>query len=188
MPTSRTFAVGPFNAPGTAFTGPLYKFHMWLGGAEIAAVALGVARAALDDFIVHAATKVPSYTNGALADHAMTQDHVGRAAALIGAGRADLHATVDEVYRYFDGGGSYDPLRLAPVQLAACHAVEAASNAVGLLHAVAGTSGIRAEHRFERHLRDVHTIEQHTLASAARYQSVGQLLLGKQSDWMFFYL
>ena len=31
-------------------------------------------------------------------------------------------------------------------------------------------------------------IAQHALASAARYESLGQMLLGKQSDWLFFYL
>jgi indole-3-acetate monooxygenase len=188
VPERRTFPVGPFGSPGSAFTGPLYKFHMWLGGAEIGAVALGVARAALDDFTAHTSARVPSYTTRAVADRAVAQDHVGRAAALVGAGRAYVHVAVDEAYRYFESGGSYDPTRLIPVQLAACHAVEAASRAVDLLHAVAGTSGIRAEYRLERHLRDIHTIEQHTLAAAARYESTGQLLLGKQSDWMFFYL
>jgi hypothetical protein len=53
---------------------------------------------------------------------------------------------------------------------------------------VAGTSGIRAENGLERHFRDVHTIAPHTLASAARYESIGQMFLGKQSDWRFFYL
>ena len=77
---------------------------------------------------------------------------------------------------------------LAPVQLASCHAVEAAARAVDLLHSAAGTSGIRTEDGLERHFRDVHTISQHTLSSAARYESVGQLLVGKQSDWTFFYL
>ena len=46
VPSRRTFMLGPFVAPGSAFAGPLYKFHMWLGGPEIAAIGLGVARSA----------------------------------------------------------------------------------------------------------------------------------------------
>ena len=188
VPTRRTFVVGPFDHPGSAFTGPLYQFHMWLGGAVIGAVAIGVARAALDDFTAHTLSRTPSYTTQALRDRPIVQDHVGRAAALIGAGRAYLHVAVDDAYRHFDRGDTHDPCRLAPVQLAACHAVEAASQAVDLLHTVAGTSGIRTDHQLGRHFRDLHTMRQHTLAAAARYESIGQLLLGKHSDWMFLYL
>ena len=188
VPSRRTFVVGPFDRPGSAFTGPLYKFHMWLGGAAIGAVAIGVARAALEDFTAHTQSKIPSYTTQALSDRPIVQDHVGRAAALIGAGRAYLHTALDDAYRHFERGGAYDPSRLAPVQLASCHAVEAASRAVDLLHSVAGTSGIRTEQPLERRFRDIHTMTQHTLAAAARYESIGQLLLGKQSDWMFLYL
>ena len=188
VPTRRTFVVQPFTSPGSAFAGPLYKFHMWIGGPEIAAVALGVAQAALAAFTSLAQQKTPSYTTQVLSDRGNVQDHVARATADIGAGRAYLHRALDDAFGHFEGGGAPDPLLLAPVQLASCHAVEAATRAVDLLQTVAGTSAIRAEQGLERHFRDVHTIAQHTLASAARYESVGQLLLGKQSDWTFFYL
>ena len=188
VPASRAFVVGPFTSPGSAFTGPLYNFHMWLGGPEIAAVGLGVAAAALAEFTTLAQQKTPSYTGQLMRDRATVQDHVARAAAHIGAGRAYLHRTLDDAYARFESGGPVDPLTLAPVQLASCHAVESATRAIDLLQNVAGTSGIRVEHGLERHFRDIHTIAQHTLGSAARFESVGQLLLGKQSDWMFFYL
>jgi indole-3-acetate monooxygenase len=188
VPAGRTFVVGPFTSPGSAFRGPLYNFHMWLGGPEIAAVGLGVADAALAEFTALAKQKTPSYTAQLMSDRATVQDHVARATAHIGAGRAYLHNALDTAYARFERGGVVDALTLAPVQLASCHAVESATRAVDLLQAVAGTSGIRAEHGLERHFRDIHTIAQHTLSSAARFESVGQLLLGKQSDWMFFYL
>jgi alkylation response protein AidB-like acyl-CoA dehydrogenase len=188
VPARRTYVVGPFVAPGSAFTGPLYKFHMWLGAPALAAVALGVAQAAVDELTRHAQDKTPSYTAQPHAVRPFVPDHVARAAAEVGAGEAYLHRALQDAYRHFESGGAPDLLVLVPVQLAACHAMDAANRAVDLLQAVAGTSGIRAEFPLERHFRDVHTIAQHTLASAARYESVGQLLLGKQSDWRFFYL
>ena len=152
VPERRTFPVGPFDSPGSAFTGPLYKFHMWLGGAGIGAVALGVAHASIADFTARASAQVPSYTNRPLADSAIVQDHIARATALASAPHAAyLHLAVDEAYEYFENGGRYDPNRLVPYS-PACHAVQAASGAVDLVHAVAGTSGIRAEHRLERDL------------------------------------
>jgi len=188
VPARRTFVVGPFTSPGSAFTGPLYRFHMWLGGPEIAAVGLGVAAAALDRFLELAQRKAPSYTAQLLGDRPVVHDQVGRCAALLGAGRAYLHRALDEAFAAFEDGVAPDPLGLAPVQLASCFAVEAAAQAVDLLQRAAGTSGIRVEDGLERHFRDVHTIAQHTLASAARYESIGQLLVGRQSDWTFFYL
>lgn len=35
---------------------------------------------------------------------------------------------------------------------------------------------------------DVHTVSKHAFSSPDRFESVGQLLLGKESDWAFFYL
>ena len=75
-----------------------------------------------------------------------------------------------------------------PVQLASCHAVETAGKAVDLVHAAVGTTGIRNEHRFQQYFRDVHTVSQHAFGSPERFESVGKLLLGKKSDWAFFYL
>ena len=66
------------------------------------------------------------------------------------------------------------------------HGVACAARAVDLVHAAAGTSSIRNEHRFQQHLRDVHTITQHAFVSASRYESAGQLILGLESDWGFF--
>jgi alkylation response protein AidB-like acyl-CoA dehydrogenase len=188
VPARRVFVLGPFVSPGAAFTGPLYKFHMWLGGAVIAAVALGSARAALDGFTALAGQKTPSYTQKVLAIRPIIQDHVARAAASLGAGRAFLHRAVGDAYADFERGAPTEAAALAPVQLAACFAVEASARAVDLLQDVAGTSGIRVEDGLERHFRDVHTMAQHALASSARYESLGQLLLGQTSDWTFFYL
>ena len=49
-----------------------------------------------------------------------------------------------------------------------------------------GTSSIRNENQFQKYFRDVHTITQHAFASASRYESVGALMLGVESDWGFF--
>ncbi|MCP5111714.1 MAG: hypothetical protein GY953_12850 [bacterium] len=50
-------------------------------------------------------------------------------------------------------------------------------------HSAAGATAIRESHPLQRHFRDVHTISQHAFASARRYESVGQLLFGLESEW-----
>jgi alkylation response protein AidB-like acyl-CoA dehydrogenase len=72
------------------------------------------------------------------------------------------------------------------MQLATTHANLAAAKTVDLVHAAAGTSAIRNEYRFQQYFRDAHTMTQHAFSSASRYESVGALMLGKESDWGFF--
>lgn len=57
---------------------------------------------------------------------------------------------------------------------------------VDLVHTVAGTSAIRNEYRFQQYFRDAHSLTQHAFSSASRYESVGALMLGVESDWSFF--
>jgi alkylation response protein AidB-like acyl-CoA dehydrogenase len=75
-----------------------------------------------------------------------------------------------------------------PLALAGSFAIDAATQAVDLVHGCVGTSGIRNELRFQQYFRDVHTISQHAFASPNRFESVGKLLLGRESDWPFYYL
>jgi alkylation response protein AidB-like acyl-CoA dehydrogenase len=59
---------------------------------------------------------------------------------------------------------------------------------VDVLQGLAGTTGFRVEHPFQQYFRDLHTLNQHALASAARFESLGKLILGRPSDWAFHYL
>ena len=72
------------------------------------------------------------------------------------------------------------------IQLAACHATQAAARAVDLVFAVAGTTAIRNHAPFQKYFREVHTITQHAFLSASRFESVGQLMLDVNTDWPFF--
>ncbi|MEX2080722.1 MAG: hydroxylase, partial [Dehalococcoidia bacterium] len=75
------------------------------------------------------------------------------------------------------------------LQLAASNAADAAATAVDHIHQAVGSGGVREEqHRFARHFRDVHTITQHALCSSARFESMGQVMLGLPTDWAFFEL
>ena len=188
IPERRTFIMGPFDHPGSAYRGPLYAFHLWLAGPPIASVALGIARAALDDFIALAGRKTPSYTQVGLSDRAIIQDRVARAKAMLDAARVYLYRALDDAWAYLSTGANITHAQGIPVQLASCHAIETAGKVVDLVHAAVGTTGIRNEHRFQQYFRDVHTVSQHAFGSPTRFESVGKLLLGKESDWEFFYL
>ncbi|HZQ37199.1 MAG TPA: acyl-CoA dehydrogenase family protein [Dehalococcoidia bacterium] len=180
--------LGPFDHPGTAYKGPLYRMGFWLDAIRIAITALGIARAALDAFVQLAERKTPNGIQSVLADRPVVQDQVARARAMIEAGRATVYQSVEEAWEYVNSGPRITTNEGISMALASSFGVELAVKAVDILQGLAGTTGIRAEHPFQQYFRDIHTINQHALANASRFESLGKLILGRQSDWPFYYL
>jgi alkylation response protein AidB-like acyl-CoA dehydrogenase len=73
----------------------------------------------------------------------------------------------------------------ADLMLASTHAVRTASQVADLIHRVAGTSGIYARSRLERHFRDAQTIRHHGFLSESRLETVGQVYLGVDPEFLF---
>jgi len=186
IPSRHTAVLAPYEKPGAAYQGPLYKLTAWAAISVLGCVPLGIARAAIDDLLELAAKKAPSYTATALRDRTTVQFSLGQAEATLGAARAYFYEALREVWEKALEGHMIDMPGKMKVQLAATHAAATAAQAVDLVHATAGTTGIRDEHRFQRYFRDVHTITQHGFISASRYESGGQFLLGVPIEWPFY--
>ena len=154
----------------------------------VASVSLGVARAAIADLTELAQAKTPSYSQVGLADRPVVQDKLARARAAVDAARSYLYGALAAAEEAVETQTKLSIEQGIPLALAASHAIEAAIQAVDLVHSCAGTSGIRNELRFQQYFRDVHTMSQHAFASPARFESVGKLMLGRESDWPFYYL
>jgi alkylation response protein AidB-like acyl-CoA dehydrogenase len=189
VPERRCWTVAPITHLPPAYAGPLYRVGLWLVGPLNASAALGIARAAVEDAVALAATKVPSYTQTGLADRPIVQDRLARARAHVEAGWSYIAHAVTQAYEQTMQSGERIGLEQGiPLALAGSFGHEAACQAVDLVQSVVGTSGIRAELRFQQYFRDVHTVSQHAFSSPSRFESVGKLLLGRQSDWGFYYL
>jgi indole-3-acetate monooxygenase len=188
IPERHTALVAPLEEPGTAFQGPLYRLTIWAPVALCAVPALGVARAAIDELLELARVKTPSFTPSTLANRQVVQRQIAQAVATLGAGRAYLFETFRENWLAAVDGQPLTVERKIKMQLAASHAIVCASKAVDLVHAAAGSSAIRNEKRFQQWFRDIHTMTQHAIVSASRYESAGALMLGAESDWGFFAL
>ena len=186
VPTHRAALLVPLDRPGSAYQGPLYKLTAWAAIAVLATVPLGIARAAIDDFLELARHKAPSYLATPLKDRSNIQALIGEAEAALGAGRAYLYEALREVWDKALLGHVIDMPGKMKLQLAATYAAAAAAKVVDLVHTAAGTTGIRDEHRFQRHFRDAHTITQHAYISASRYESGGQYFLGVPIEWPFY--
>lgn len=186
VPSHRIAVLAPYEQPGSAYGGPLYKFTVWVAISVLAPVPLGIARAALDELLALATKKTPSYLAKPLADRSSVQAVVGEAEARLGAARAYLYEALKEVWDKALQGHLIDMSGKMKLQLAATHAVVEAARVVDLVHSAAGTTAIREEHSLQRHFRDVHTITQHAFVSASRYESGGQYFLGVPIEWPFY--
>ena len=165
---------------GTSYqAGPLYNtsfYHVW--GPNIAAVALGIARTAIDVFVELAATKRPSRSAVVLAERETAQEKVGQAEALLRSGRAFLYETIRETWRLLSVGLEVPEELTALNRLAAATAVDNAISAVDLVFTLGGSSSIYTASRLERCFRDVHVVQQHAVVSPNATLAAGRYFLG----------
>jgi alkylation response protein AidB-like acyl-CoA dehydrogenase len=165
-------------------TGPLYRrfSNYQLYGIGFAAVALGLARAALDAFIALAATKVPNAKTFVLRDNAVIQSQVALAEAKLASARSFLVAMLRETWdaALRDEQPSLD--QRARIKLAGTYAAHQGKDVIDTVYHAAGATAIFESNPFERRFRDVHTVVQQVQAQSANFELVGQVLLGLPSQ------
>ena len=174
-------------AQSEAYQGALYRNSNWHAIAILALPALGIARAAIDDFLNMTRNKIPRYTEKTLKDREVVQRQVAEAEASLGAGRAYLYEVIRESWQAAQNP-EYRidmPMRMK-IQLATTYAIQSATKAVDIIHEVVGLSGIRRGQSFQKHFRDIHCITQHAFSSTSRYEDVGKLMFGLPVEWPFF--
>ncbi len=184
VPSERTAPFGPLEQPAPAYEGPLSRLVVWTTVACHATVALGIARAAVDE-LRELGARVPAYTGNTLRNRHRAQLRLARADATLRAARALFHEAYGEAWEIAHER-PLDMEEKARCQQASSHAVLSAVEAVDLVHSCVGTAGIREEQRFPRYFRDVHVISQHAFVAEARLEAVGQILFGLEPDWPFF--
>lgn len=162
--------------------GPLYRFTTYhLYGIGFAAIALGLARACLDEFIALAATKVPKTKTFVLRDNAVVQSQVALAEAKLASARAYLLHVLEESWATAARGEALPLAQRAALKLAGTYAVHQGKDVVDTAYHAAGATAIFEANPFERRFRDVHTVIQQVQAQAANFEMVGQVLLGLPS-------
>jgi alkylation response protein AidB-like acyl-CoA dehydrogenase len=120
-------------------------------------------------------------TSQPLREREVIQSEVGRADAMLRAGRALLieamHALIDAVER-----GEDDLLDVrAGLRQAAAHAAEAALSVAASLERMTGTAAIFEAGSLARRLRDLRAATQHVAMSPNNFGVIGRLRLGLQA-------
>jgi alkylation response protein AidB-like acyl-CoA dehydrogenase len=159
--------------------GPLYTFQaMQLYAVGFASVALGIARAMLDEFIALAKTKSQAWSTDSLRDNQAVQNVIGYWDAAWKAARAGLHAVMTAAWDDVVLTGALSMDHRMQIRQAATYAIHVSRD---LCHAVfheAGSTAVFAKYPFERRLRDVNSVSQQTQGRRTHFETVGLYMLG----------
>jgi alkylation response protein AidB-like acyl-CoA dehydrogenase len=161
-------------------SGPLYRLSMMNHLAVcVAAVALGIARTALDTVKEMAQTKVPTGRRNAIADWSSGQQEVGRAEASLRSGRAFLFEAVGDTWEMLSRGDAPSAGQRALVRLAATNAACACADVVDRCYHLGGGSAIYETNALQRCFRDIHALTQHVMVGVSSLEAAGRVLLGR---------
>ena len=184
VPDERTFSALDLRA---RVTGPMNRMHGFdLAGCSFCCVGLGVARAAIDEFVELAQVKVPRSSSELLRDRAIVQAKIGEAEALLRSGRALLFDVVEDMWETVLAARPITERQRADLRLAMTHAAQSAGTATHMVCAAAGTTSIFTKSPLERYARDAEVVTRHNQLQFVNYEAVGRTVLGLESNSPLF--
>lgn len=166
------------------YDNPVYRIPVPLRLAyNKAAVAIGVARGALDAFVELASTKTPMLSTVRLRDRPLAHERIGQGEANLRAARAFLFEAMGQVEDELGNGRDAPSAKATQLGRLACtHAANASMHVVDGVHNAAGTTAIRMDSPLERKLRDAHGCATHRWVAAPLYAELGRIFLGHEAS------
>jgi len=162
---------------------PLAAFpNFSLLAAGVAAVALGIARHALDEFTELAQAKTPLFASRTISQSGSAQAELARAEGVLRSARAFLH---DELSGAWDRACAGDPVDVATrarIRLACTHAATSAAAATDVAYNLGGGTSVYETSPLQRCFRDVHVATQHLMVSPRLNETLGRLFFGIDVD------
>jgi indole-3-acetate monooxygenase len=166
-------------------SGPLYAFTMQgLYSVGVAGVAMGIARAMLDEFIELAKSKTPRGL-ARLADMPVVQSDVAHREAALGSARAYLIEILKDVWDAADDIAPIDVEARIRVRLGCAQAIKSAIETADYVYKAAGVSAIFKGTPFERRFRDIHTLSQQVQSRDSHFETVGKIMFNGDPDGTF---
>lgn len=162
--------------------GPLYLFPQFtLLATGIGAVALGVARAAIDELVIVASAKKRVGSSATLAERVHTQMEVAQAEATLRGARAFFYGELETLWALSVAGkiASVDTRR--DMRLANTNAVQCAVRVIDAMYTLAGGTSVYETSRLQRQFRDIHVATQHIMVGTGTLETVGRLYLGQEA-------
>jgi len=160
---SMTVARPGHEFPGlNVHTNPIYKIPLsGFGGYGIGGSMIGNAQGALDETVEYVKARSTSYTGAKMRDFQTVQHRVAHAAGKIEAARVWLRNDCAEAHEIAKAGGTFDTLSKLKYRRNSAMAVKMVTEAVDILHEMAGAHGIYDSNTLQRRFRDAHAASGH---------------------------
>jgi alkylation response protein AidB-like acyl-CoA dehydrogenase len=160
--------------PGVTYALPT---QCWVGPHH-SSVITGIARAGIDALIDLAGGKTPRGRTGLLCDSPQVQDSVGRADAILNAGRVYRSAMIAELWNTIAAGNETTLEQRARCRLASTYAADSARQAMDLVYRHGGSTSFKRESRLAECWRDLHVVGQTVTIAPEWYPIGGRVYLG----------
>jgi alkylation response protein AidB-like acyl-CoA dehydrogenase len=166
-------------------SGPVYRISMFsMFGLAFCGVALGIARAMLDDFIALAQKKAPYYSTQLLRDSVSIQAQIGLAQVRLAAARCFVLDNFTRLYEQAARGEPFSAEQRISNRAVTCYAIHQAREVVDSVQHTAGATSVFEKSPYERRFRDMHTVTQQSQGHTTNFETLGQQLLGlNPSAW-----
>ncbi|MEC7990365.1 MAG: acyl-CoA dehydrogenase family protein [Pseudomonadota bacterium] len=158
---------------------PLFQFpNFTLLALGIGAVSMGIARAALNEFVDLAQQKKRISSSSTIAERSHTQMQIATAEAKLRSARAFYYDSVEQAWERALAGDTVDVDQRRNLRLATTHAVMASAEVVDCAYNLAGGVSVYQSSNLQRHFRDIHVATQHIMVAPSTLETTGRLFLG----------
>ena len=164
----------------------LFKFPTTnIYASVFSGVALGIARAMLDDLVGLAGTKSQRGARTSMRESAVVHTRLAELEARLGAARAYQRETIREVWNEVDATREITMAQRARIRLATTYAINQATGVSEQVYRLAGSTAIFEDHAFERRFRDAHAVSQQVQGRHTNFETVGRHMLGLDVETIF---
>lgn len=161
----------------------LYKFPLFgLLALGVSSVALGNARAALEEIKQLAVNKKTPGGGRSMAQRATVQVEIARATAQLGGAFSFLEDAVGKGWKEAQGNGDISPKARADLRLACAHATEISAEICKTAYTLGGGGAVYSSNSLQRRFRDAHVATQHIATAPAVFELAGRVLLDQPVD------
>jgi alkylation response protein AidB-like acyl-CoA dehydrogenase len=164
----------------------LYRFTTTnIYASVFSGVALGIARAMLDDLLALARHKHPRGAQNSMRDSAVVQTRLAELEAQLGSARAYQQQVLTQVWQKVDSTKALEMADRSRLRLATTYAIIQATDVTEQVFRLAGATAIFDSRAFERRFRDAHAVSQQVQGRHTNFETVGRFMMGLDVDTTF---
>ena len=161
---------------------PLYRMPLFgLLALPIGAIALGMARASVDEVIDVAGSKVPQGSRRTLGERPALHSAVAVADTEVRAARTLLYACIDAAWERAQHGLSDLELR-RDLRTATTHAMQTSLRVISSMNSAVGGTAVFEASPLQRHLRDAQTASAHFMVAMPVMELAGRTFFDPDAD------